>query len=125
VVSLTRTADTGRSDPDFVGLMLRCTQSGPEAVIILIVPLPPRARPHVMLSVGAERQMRLDATIGTPASIVVLPRPAAVALMGAWRSADELSVEVEAEGPAIRGVIALAGLDQAANAFNMSCLAQP
>lgn len=124
-VSITHTADTARSDPDFVGLMLRCTQSGPQAVVILIVPLPPRAQPHVTLGAGGDRVVRVDATIGTPGSIVVLPSPAAAALMGPWRSLDEVSIEVDTQGEVVRGVVALAGLDQAARMLNVNCLAQP
>ncbi len=124
-VSITHTADTARSDPDFVGLMLRCTPSGPEAAVILIVPLPPRAQPRVTLGTGGDRVLQVEATIGMPGSIVVLPRPAAVALMGSWRSLDEVSIEVAAEDQVIHGTVTLAGLDQASRTLNANCVVQP
>jgi hypothetical protein len=81
-VAITRTADTARSDADFAGLMLRCTETGPEALIILIVPLTPRAQPHVTFNSGGDRVMRLDGTVVLPGSSILLPRQAAVMLLG-------------------------------------------
>jgi hypothetical protein len=47
-ISIMHTADTSRSDFDLAGLMLRCGQASPEAVIILLRPFPLRARPKVV-----------------------------------------------------------------------------
>ncbi len=51
--SIMPTADLSRSDLDFAGLMLRCAQDGIEALVIVIEPRPPRARPSIKF--GAER----------------------------------------------------------------------
>jgi hypothetical protein len=122
-VAITRTADTARSDADFAGLMLRCTETGPEALIILIVPLTPRAQPHVTFNSGGDRVMRLDGTVVLPGSSILLPRQAAVMLLGPWRSREDVSIEVETEGEFIRGVVALNGLDRASQLLMANCLA--
>jgi hypothetical protein len=48
-VSIMHTADISRSDPDFAGLMIRCAGDSVEALVIVIEPRLPRARPHVKL----------------------------------------------------------------------------
>jgi hypothetical protein len=115
------TADTTRSDPDFAGLMLRCRDAGPEALVVLIIPLPPRARPQVTFHGRGDRVMRFDATVDISASSILLPRQAALALIGPWHALDETSIEIEADGMSIRGVVALNGLDQAVTQLMANC----
>ncbi len=124
-VSITHTAELARSDPDFAGVMFRCTDSGPEAVVILIVPLSPRSQPQVTLTADGGRELHLDATVGMPGAIVVLPRAAAVAFLGAWQGSAQVAIEVAAEGRTIRGVVALAGLDQAIKILTANCVGSP
>jgi hypothetical protein len=124
-VSITHTAEFARSDPDFAGLMFRCTDSGPEAVVVLIVPLSPRSQPQVTLMADGGRELHVDATVGMPGAIVVLPRAAAVAFLGAWQSSAQVAIEVAAEGRTIHGVVALAGLDQAIKMLNANCAGSP
>jgi hypothetical protein len=46
-ISIMHTADMSRSDADLAGLMLRCAQDGIEALVIVVAPLPTRARPRI------------------------------------------------------------------------------
>src|ERR1019366_7518330 len=61
-ISITHTADTSRSDLDLAGLMIRCSERGPEAVIVLIRTFPLRARPHVMFG-KPENETKFEATV--------------------------------------------------------------
>jgi hypothetical protein len=52
-VSITRPADTQRSDPDFVGLMIRCGETTDiEVLVALLRPLSLRAHPNIVIAYG-------------------------------------------------------------------------
>ena len=64
-ISIMHTADTSRSDLDLVGLMIRCSETSAEVVIIILPALPFRSRPHVSFGKpGNETQF--DATVAPP-----------------------------------------------------------
>ena len=46
-ISIMHTADTSRSDLDLAGLMIRCSERGPEAVIVLIRTFPLLSLIHI------------------------------------------------------------------------------
>ena len=71
-ISIMHTADTSRSDLDLAGLMIRCSETSAEVVIVLVRALPFRARPHVALGKpGNETQF--EATVAPPGTAVLLP----------------------------------------------------
>jgi hypothetical protein len=116
-VSIAQAADILRSDVDLAGLMLRCSETGVEVLVVLTQPLPLRARPNVTVEAAGETT-DFTATVAPPGAAVLLPKPASTLAAGAWQTAAELSVQVntaEIEGDlnTVRGIIPLSGLSAA------------
>jgi hypothetical protein len=108
-VAITQTADITKSDLDLAGLMLRCGQTGVEVLIVLVEPLPPRARPRVTLSTGGS-PVSFAATVVPPGLLALLPQDASSLPNGPWQNAGQLTIDVEDSSEQVRGVIQLAGL---------------
>jgi hypothetical protein len=122
-VSIAKTADISRSDPDFAGLMLRCGVLGTELLVIVVEPRPPRTRPWVKISVaGAEA--RFESTIAPPFTALLLPGDAAALLTARRQSAAEVAVEVEGDRAPIHGIVPLAGLEPALHELAANCRSQ-
>jgi hypothetical protein len=119
-VSIMHTAELSRSDPDIAGLMLRCASGGVEALVIVVEPLPPRERAHVGLSaLGASATF--DVTVVPPFAALLLPQEAAALFAGPWRSAPDLSIQVDADQTSVHGIVALTGLRPALDRLTASC----
>ncbi len=119
-VSILRTADLSRSDPDLAGLMVRCTEVDVGVAIVVVRPFPPHTRPRITI-VGGGKQTNFDARVLPPGAAVILPSDAVALLDGPWQALAEVSVEVEHEGDRIRGVVPLAGLRPALEALRTNC----
>jgi hypothetical protein len=119
-VSIMQTADIGKSDLDLAGLMLRCGQTGTEILIVLVQPLPPRARPKVSVSTGGGA-VDFTATVVPPGALVLLPQDASALAKGPWQNAAELTVDVEDSSERVKGVIPLAGLGDALSNLLANC----
>jgi hypothetical protein len=123
-----KTADITKSDIDFAGLMLRCGEHNIDVLVVLVRPLPPRARPRISVTTGS-KAIDFIASVVPPGAEVLLPPEATALASGPWQTAAELSVEVGAvegddqPGP-IRGVISLAGLGPALAQLQANCLPQ-
>jgi hypothetical protein len=116
-----RTADLLRSDVGFAGLTLRCSNTGFEALVVLLNPLPPRSRPKVKLAAGST-PIDVTASIVPPGAALVLPNEVATLVSGPWQSAAELAVTVEENGATItRGVVSLTGLASALALLVTNC----
>jgi hypothetical protein len=100
--------------------MLRCTNGGIEALVIVIEPRPPRSRVGVVVSANGANA-RFESTIAPPFTALLLPREAAALLAGAWVSAPELAITVEGEPFPERGIVLLAGLRQAMDQLTIAC----
>jgi hypothetical protein len=127
-VSIMRTADIVKSDIDLAGLMLRCAKSNFEVIVVLVRPLPPRARPKVTLGTGGS-SIDFTATVVPPGAEVLLPADASALASGPWQTAPELSVQIAAvdsgEPPApVQGIIPLAGLGNAIPLLLSNCPSQ-
>jgi hypothetical protein len=122
-ISIMHTADTSRSDLDLAGLMIRCSERGTEAVIVLIRTFPLRARPHVVFG-KPENETQFEATVAPPGTSVLLPGDATTLVSGLWQTQSDLFIRVEDGQTTIRGVVALAGLQAAFNGLRASCAAQ-
>ena len=123
-----KTADVTKSDIDLAGLMLRCGESNIEVLVVLVRPLPPRARPKVTVTVGG-RTTSFIASVVPPGAELLLPLEATALASGPWQAAPELSVEVGAvEGDdqptPIQGVVSLAGLGAALPRLQANCPSQ-
>lgn len=117
-----RTADTARSDPDFAGFSIRCGKAGPDYILIIVTPLPPRAPLTVTVTDGGK-------PLGVPA--VLLPSGAAIRLSeaqrlanGPWQTQRELSVTIKSGDTALHGVVPLAGFSQALREVSAACSAR-
>lgn len=119
--AILRTADFERSDPRLAGLLLRCGTQGIEAVIVVVEPFPPHARPRITLRTAGQESHYAGSIIPTGAGIR-LPGEAAdlVARMGT--KARELEVKVNDGDAAMGGVVALSGLSKALEWLNAECV---
>jgi hypothetical protein len=117
-VSMMRTADTAVSDLELAGVVLRCGEPRPELRVVMLTPLPPRARPAVTIGAGT-REMRFDATVIPPGAELLLP-PDALA-DGPLRSAREISIRIDTAGTTIKGAVVVEGLDTALAALAVNC----
>lgn len=122
-LSMTRTADTLRSDPDFAGLTIHCGQNGPEVLVIVIQPFPPQARPQITLG-GPINQVRLEAKVLPAGAALLLPDDAITLAKGPWQSQIDLPVKIESGDARIQGVVPLDGLAAALQTLTASCPAQ-
>jgi hypothetical protein len=127
-VSITQTADIVKSDIDLAGLMLRCAQRNFEVIVVLVRPLPSRARPKVTVSAGGS-SVSFTASVVPPGAEVVLPADASALASGPWQTAPELSVQVapvdgDDQASPVQGVIPLAGLSNAIPLLLANCPSQ-
>ena len=119
-ISIMHTADISRSDLDLAGLMIRCSENGTSAFIILIHAFPFRSRPHVLFGKpGNETQV--EATVAPPGTAILLPGDATSFVNDTWQTQDDLFVRVENGQTTIRGVVALRGVKAAFRVLVASC----
>jgi hypothetical protein len=111
-VSMIHTADTGRSDLDLAGLMLRCSEKGVDLVIVVVTPVPPQARPSVTIRAN-DQEWRFDARIVSPGAELLLPIEAMSLTRSSWQSARELAIKVSWPEHTFGGVIPIEGLAEA------------
>ena len=121
VLSMMRTADMLRSDPDLAGMTLRCGQNGLEVLIIVIQPFPPRSRPQVTIGTVSQ-EFRFETSVIPPGAAILLPNDAASLANGPWQSLKELPIKVEQGETTIRGIVPLSGLTAAVQSLMTSCL---
>jgi hypothetical protein len=67
--AILHTADIERSDPHLAGLMLRCGREGVEAVVVVVEPFPPHARPQITLRTPGPESQFIGTIISTGAGI--------------------------------------------------------
>lgn len=121
IASITRTAVALKSDPDFAGLMIRC---GPkqkvDVSVILIRPLPPRARPQVTITGGRE-QKSFRGSMAAAGAAILLPDEAEALVSGSWQRTPALTVVVKDGTDEIKGALDLTGLSAAYGNLLNSC----
>jgi hypothetical protein len=118
--AILRIAVFERSDPRLAGLMLRCAEHGVEAIIIVIEPFPPHARPKITLRVAGQESYLEGDVIPTGAG-VRLPVDGGKLATGPWRGSEELGIEISDGASTINGVVGLSGLTPALNALLADC----
>jgi hypothetical protein len=102
--------------------MIRCAEADFEVLLVLVQPLPPRARVRVKLTVG-EMTIELPATRIPPGALLSLPSEAAAMAKGSWQSAGagELAIEILNGGQPVRAMVSLSGLAPALGQLGRSC----
>jgi hypothetical protein len=119
-ISILRIASLTQSDPNLAGLMVRCAKDDVDVLLVLIEPLPPRARPTVSIRAGG-KDLRFEASVVPPGALILLPHQAAALASGPWQSLPELNLDVVYEQKATRGVIQVDGLRPALDRLRRSC----
>jgi hypothetical protein len=119
-VSVMHPADPSQSDIDLAGLMLRCSDTGFDVLIVFLKPFPPRRHPKVKLTTRGVT-VHFDATVIASGAAILLPAEAARLVNGAWQSSSELAIEVDDDSNAVRGVISLVGLGPALSLLTSNC----
>lgn len=122
VVTMMRTADLLRSDAALAGLALHCGESGPEVMVIVVEPFPPRSRPRVEIGEQASERA-FEASVLPGGAALLLPAAATALANGPWQTQSELLVKIENAGSTIQGVVPLSGLKEALNQISNSCAA--
>ncbi|AMN43767.1 hypothetical protein RHPLAN_53510 [Rhodoplanes sp. Z2-YC6860] len=117
-VSITRPGDLAKSDPNFVGIMIRCAASDIEVLAVLLQPLPPRARPIVVVN-----GVKFDGQI-VPPGMVRLPPELSTSARTQWPKLPSVSLQVEEGGTSTKGMVFLDGLDQALEKLTTTCPAR-
>lgn len=106
-VSIMRTGELLKSDPDFAGLMIRCRESvGLQIGFIVISPFPPKSHPAVKISTE-KSSLHFKAAVISPGTIVTLPDEADALIQGPWQSARSLTVQIEDGRTRIDGTVSL------------------
>ena len=120
-VSVMRTADTARSDPELAGLMIRCgDKTGLETLLALVRPVPPRSKRDVIVTTGSARII-LHAEAASVGTALVLPIETSLFTTGNWRNLKELAVKIQDPDGDIRGVIPLGGIGPAVARLSANC----
>jgi hypothetical protein len=120
-ISIMRTADTTRSDPDLAGLMIRCQEKpGFEVLLALVRPLPPRAQRTVVVNPTTVPSV-IHAEVSPAGTGVVLPVEPTMFTTGPWRDLKEFAVLIQDPEADIRGVIPLDGLAPAMAKLSARC----
>jgi hypothetical protein len=124
-ISITKLADTTRSDHDVAGLMLRCGEGATtEVLVVLIEPLPPRTHPKVTVVAGA-MTTKFTGSVVTPGPLVLLPEKASALVEHAWQSTPELAVEITENDRSLHGVIPLTDISTAMQTLQSNCSKAP
>jgi hypothetical protein len=115
-ISIMRGAELSGSDPDFAGLMLRCAETGIDVLVVLIAPLPPRARPKVSLE-----GMAFDGSVTPPGAAILLPPAASDLAASKWQTLQKLNVEVRDDDRTVKGLVEIDGLSVAMQTLAATC----
>lgn len=118
--AILHTADFARSDPRLAGLMLRCAEHGIEAIIVVVEPFPPHARPKITLHAAGQESYFEGDIIPTGAGIR-LPVDGGNLATGAWFGSRELGIKITDGGSTIDGAVDLSGLRPALDSLIADC----
>ncbi len=122
--SILQVAEPDRSDLDLIGMMVRCGRNGPETLLIVLQPFPPRTKIAVKLTARGS-SFDVNAGLIPTGAGLTLPIDVQSELSGAWHDAHELTIEIAGDGRKIAGVVKIDGLAPAvANLLPLCEMAQ-
>ena len=119
-VSMMRTANISASDLEFAGAMLHCGDSGLEFLLVVITPFPPRSRPAIAITAGAN-ELHFEGTVIPPGAELLLPMGARELAAGPLHAARSMAIKITLADVTIKGAVAIDGLDAAINTLANSC----
>jgi len=103
-VSVMRTVDPSRSDFEIAGLMFRCAASGTDAVVIMLTPFKPDARPKVSIDLGGVR-VDAEASVLPSGAGLLIPRDLVSVFAARDKAQADLRIEVSMGGKPLVGEI--------------------
>jgi len=107
VYSIMHTAEALKSDPDFAGMIVRCSPKLRLQVgFALVVPFRPHARAQVTISVSTSQSHRFGATLLPPGSIVLITTDAELVARTLTESSGDVSVLIEGDHT-LHGIVPL------------------
>jgi len=115
-ISIMRPGDLSGSDPDFVGLTIRCAEPDIEVLLVMLRPLPFRARPRVSIN-GA----KFDGSIVPPGLNILLQGDATIVAKQLWPTLSSLSLEIDNAGTITKGAVSLEDFDAALKSLTAAC----
>ena len=121
-ISIIHSADTSRSDLDLVGIMIRCSETTTEVLIVVLPVLPFSTQPQVAFG-KLENESQFEAKIAPPGTLILVPQDATTLVNGPWQNLDDLFIRIEDGQSTIRGVVKLAGLQAAFKKLQATCAA--
>ena len=119
-----RSADPLNSEPEFVGLMLRCGHPDIEVLSIVIPPLPPRSRPTVTIGSGPDAQ-EVVGQVTPPGAAILLPGHISAKARAHWPRLNRIEFTVGHEGGKFRGTVELTDFAPALEALTRACASRP
>jgi hypothetical protein len=119
-VSMMRTANISASDLEFAGAMLHCGDNGLEFLLVVITPFPPRARPEIAITAGAN-ELHFAGTVIPPGAELLLPMGARELAAGPLHAARSMAIKITLADVTIKGEVAIDGLEAAINTLANSC----
>lgn len=122
LASISKTAETMQSDPEFAGLIVRCAPKGKIDVLVALVrPFPPKSHPKVTIASPTGGAVTVEASMAAAGAAVLLPDEVSAFAAGKWQTTPSLSVVVKESDTEIKGVVALNGLREAYNSLAANC----
>ncbi len=119
-IAINRPGELSFSDPDFVGLTIRCAEPDIEVLLVTMQPRPLRTRVPVLVN-----GRRVEGTVAPPGVSILLPPTVAETARKLWPSMRTLSFEIGDSGSTVKGHIQLEDYERALAALSTACTVQP
>jgi hypothetical protein len=119
-ISIMHSADTSRSDLDLVGVMVRCSETNAEVVVVILSAFPFGTRPHVAFG-RPGNETEFEATVAPPGTVLLLPGEVTTLVSGPWQTLEDLFIRIDEGRSTIRGVVKLTGLEGAFKKLKAAC----
>lgn len=119
-VTALRTADPAQSDTEIAGLMLRCADGNTDAILIMLSPLPPDAKPMVSLDLGG-LQWQTQASVLPSGAGLLLSRDTIAFLGTKTKAGADLAFTVLEGGRQINARIAKLHAPPALDRIDAEC----
>jgi hypothetical protein len=124
VSALLQVADPDRSDPDFIGMMIRCSDAAGRTtflpVFVIADPFPPQARPQVTLR-DNDKSIVTTADVIPPGAAISIPIDIQEQILDTSPQTSNLSVVITYQHTTIHGAISLAGLSDGLSKLAPEC----
>ena len=118
---ISRSAELDSPDTDIIGLTVRCGHAGPEAILVVADPLPPRGHAQVTLDAAGSSDV-VDATPIPTGAGLVLPIDVRVRAAGSWGRGTILAATLMHDGMVSHAKFTLDGFGGALARLESECM---